>query len=166
MQQLCCIPSRWCFHSMKLRVCRFGEPCCAACGGPRQPGGCKTCWDNAGEPWNEPELALDCPYCLLGMPAIPQAMPGIPWEGTYGHRPQLYDKRLADLAGCTINSPELEFDSALELNTPDTSSVYISLHRSGRLWVPPHVHVVWCTSYFLCCGFGLFSSHVVFLLVA
>lgn len=29
----------------------------------------------------------------------------------------------ASLAGCTVNSPELKFDSVLELNTPDLSSV-------------------------------------------
>lgn len=93
MQRLCCNPSRWCFHSMSLRACMFGEPWRAAWGGARHPWACKAYWDNAGGPWKEPELTLDCPYCLLGMPAIPQAMPGIPWEGPYGHRPQLYDKR-------------------------------------------------------------------------
>lgn len=40
-----------------------------------------------------------------------------------GHRH--VTKGTAHLAWCPINSPELEFDSALELNTSDTSSIYI-----------------------------------------
>lgn len=38
-------------------------------------------------------FALYYPSCLLGMPAIPQAMPGILWEGADGYRPQLYHER-------------------------------------------------------------------------
>lgn len=46
-----------------------------------------------------------------------------------------------NLAGCTISSEEPESDLALELNRHDISSVYICLHQSGRLCIPPHVHV-------------------------
>lgn len=72
-------------------------------------------------------FALSYPSCLLGMPAIPQARPGILWEGTDGYRPQLYDESSASLAGCTANRPELKFDLVLELNTPDLCSVEMTV---------------------------------------
>lgn len=113
-----CIPSRWLFTVWNCR-CVFGEPWCAAWGGTRHPWGCKGCSASAGGAWREPELALFYPYCLLGMAATPQAMPGILWEG---HRAQLYDERHCQISR-VVNSTELKFDLVLELNTPDPSSV-------------------------------------------
>ena len=48
-------------------------------------------------------------------------------------------KGIANLAGCTINSPELEFDSALELNTLGVSSVYVYLYISQADFVSLHM---------------------------
>jgi len=84
--------------------------------------------------WTVPAASEEC----LLSPRPCQAFPGKVLTGT-GHS---YMKKGTDnLAGCTINCPESESDSTLELNRHRISSAYLSLHQSSRLFIPPQVHV-------------------------
>lgn len=96
-------------------ACTFGETWSAAQERDRHPRGCKACWDNAGEPQREPELALDCPRCLLGVPAVPQVMLAISGRVLMDTGHSYMRNDTDNLVGCTINSPELVSDSALDL---------------------------------------------------
>lgn len=114
-QELSCIPSRWCFHNLKSDGVHVWWDLECSTRKARHPWGCKACWDNAGEPQREPELALDCPRCLLGVPAVPHVMLAISGRVLMDTGHSYMRNDTDNLVGCTMNTPELVSNSALDL---------------------------------------------------